>query len=217
MTPGLCRRTSTLVLLLLLARPSDAEGQDSTAIQPRAWRQTPILLFGVFDPPDEVGRDVNATGGEFLIARLGPSPVFGLSYENRSRFIGLLVTGLGASRKVSVRNEFDVAFPNHGGAPFFYMGEARIYPLGRLGVPVPVDPFFAVGAGGVVTSVDLDNIDDQQYYNQWAWTLGAGARLAVGDGSRFIELRAVRWVVDTSGPLHATRVITVTAGIGAAF
>lgn len=191
---------------------------------PRRWSTGAAL--GVAFAPGEVGRDRNKTGGhEQLIARWSSGVALGLYAGIETRFGGFELSVIQTTSAVQVKNEFGVAFPNHGKPPFVWTGNAVLYPLAlvqRQGSRL-LRPFVTAGLGGVFLSVDLDNIKNQTLYHSFAWSVGGGVRIATSpDDIRFgtpsfVELRVVRFRVWPNGPLRRFEVIAATAGVGMRF
>jgi len=177
-------------------------------------------------PADRLGRDRNAAGGqEELIARWSSGVALAVGGGLETRFGGLQLTGIMATSAVQVRNEFGVAFPNHGKPPVAWGADALVYPLaplqGRRGRSVR--PFVTAGLGGIFLSVDLDNIKNQTLYHSFHWSLGGGVRIALSPDEipywtpTFLELRVTRFRVWANGPLSRFDAVTATAGLGMRF
>src|SRR5688572_27265179 len=111
-------RSTVLAALVTLSTVSSADAQ-------------PQLYAGVLQTPPEIGRDVNGAGGDTLIATLGDTLVLGGRVEARRRFVSAGLDLMMSARRIAVRNEQGVDFPNHGASPALYAIEGRLYPLGE--------------------------------------------------------------------------------------
>ncbi|HLB55204.1 MAG TPA: hypothetical protein VJK71_08850 [Gemmatimonadales bacterium] len=189
---------------------------------PPNWRWTTGAGLGVFLGAGEIGRYPNATGGhEDLVARLDAGIGLGFQAGLESRFGGLELRGLGTSSAVQVENEYGVRFPHHGGRPFAWTGNLLLYPLAPLQRPGgALRPFLTAGLGGLLMSVDLDNVNDQTLYHSFHWSLGGGVRIATSPEDvpswtpTFLELRVVRMRVWPNGPLEGFGIVAATIGLG---
>lgn len=189
----------------------------------QAWRWSSGVTAGALFAPGEIGRDQNASGGhERLIARWGDGAGLGGQVSLETRFGGLELRGLQATSAVQVRNEFGVAFPDHGKCPFAWSGSLFVYPF------APIEarrnrlprPFLTAGLGGHLISVDLDNVENQTLYHSFHWVLGGGIRIATAPEDvpswtpTFLELRVERYRVWRNGPLHRFAAWAATVGFG---
>ncbi|HEV8612216.1 MAG TPA: hypothetical protein VGQ73_01825 [Gemmatimonadales bacterium] len=190
------------------------------------WRWSTAAALGAWLAPGEVGRDRNQTGGrEQLIARWSDGMALGLSAARETWLGGFELSGIQATSAVQVKNEFGVAFPNHGKRPFAWSANALLYPLGPLQGRRSrlLRPFLTAGLGGVLLSVDLDNSRDQTPYHSFHWSVGGGIRIATSPDEipwwtrTFVELRVSRFQVWPNGPLRRFRAMAATAGLGMQF
>ena len=175
-------------------------------------------MIGASFAPAEIGRDTNATGGEQLVAQMGDGVTIGFWLGLHNDLFGLqLDFGLRADH-IQVENEFGTRFPNHGEQPLVYSATLVVYPLAPLGRALrggPVRPFATASVGGLVLSVDLDNIKDQTTYHLWHTSLGGGVRLLVLDHEDgFVELGVREVRVASHRPLDAFRLRIATLGVG---
>jgi hypothetical protein len=172
---------------------------------------------GVVLAPREIGRDMNAAGGDTLVAHLGTGPITGGRFEARNRLAGVGGSMAAWLKPVTVRNAAGVDFPHHGTKPVLLTLEARLYPLGRTSVGRLAAPYVSVGAGGLLVSVDLDNIDDQELRLLWQRGLGAGLRMALGPDGTFIDVGVARWFISGRRPLAAFEATALVVGLGTRF
>jgi hypothetical protein len=158
----------------------------------------------------QVGRDVNATGGEELRARLGHSPALGIRCGVYSRFGGFEMGVTATAAAVKVKNEFGVRFPNHGEPPAFFTASAVLHPFGRaLG---RARPYVSAGFAGAVVSADLDNIEGQSGRLLPGLSAGVGLRWTVGwDQQTFVVIDMSERRFHGVRPFEsfATRIVTV--------
>lgn len=179
------------------------------------------VTVGASFAPAAIGRDTNATGGEQLIAYLGDGLAIGFWLGIENDWLGLqLDLGVRADH-IQVENEFGTRFPNHGDPPSVYSASLIVYPLAPLGRDVRagvVRPFATASVGGVLVSVDLDNINDQTAYHLWQHGLGGGVRVFVSDHEDgFIEVAFREVRVRGHGPLAGFGVRSVAVGVGMRF
>jgi hypothetical protein len=209
-----------LLLALLQFVPPSARPQEPRP-HPGSWATLGVSLGALF-APGEIGRDVNQTGGEDLIAFLGDGVLAAVQAGRETRHVGVEFSlGLLAYR-INVENEFGARFPHHGKSPWLYSFSLRGFPLALapgLDRRAPVQPWVGLGGGGMIMSVDLDNVDGQTLYHSWQWSLGGGIRLPVSRGSRkeeqtVVELRVVRYRVGANGPLRGFDALGATLGLG---
>jgi len=209
------RAFSTVGVLLLLGSQAPGQGVPT-------WRWTTGVALGFLPGAGEIGRQPNATGGhEELIARLDGGIGWGFHAGFESRFGGLELRGVGTERPVEVNNESGVRFPNHGRRPFGWTGNLLLYPLAPLQRRSGrVRPFLTAGLGGVLLSVDLDNVKDQTLFHLFHWSLGGGLRIATSPEDvpswtpTFLELRIARLRVWPNRPIEGFRLIAATIGLG---
>jgi hypothetical protein len=215
-----------VVFLILLALPlglGTSRLQAQAAPASKTWRWNSGVTAGALFAPGEIGRDRNATGGhEQLIAGWGGGAAVGGHVGLESRLGGLELRGIQAISAVQVRNEFGVAFPNHGKRPFAWSAGLFLSPLApiearRSRLP---RPFLTAGLGGHFISVDLDNQKNQTLYHSFHWVLGGGIRIPTAPEDvpswtpTFLELRVERYRVWRNGPLRRFGVWAATAGLG---
>lgn len=174
------------------------------------------FTVGASFAPAEIGRDTNATGGEQLVARMGNGVAIGLWLGLESQWLGVQLDLQGRADHIHVENEFGTGFPNHGERPLVYSATLVGYPLAPFGRALrtgPLRPFASASVGGLVVSVDLDNIRDQTTYHLWHYGLGGGVRLFVLDHG-FIELGFKEVRVRGHRPLETFRMRTAAVGVG---
>ena len=170
------------------------------------WRLEAAGHVGALLSPGVIGRDTNATGREELRAILSDGPVLGLRIGWASPFLGLEVETARALARVEVRSEHGVDFPNHGEAPFLLSAQLVLYPAGDKLWGGRLRPHLLAGLGGMLVSVDLDNVGGQRHEFASTRILGAGLRFSLrpnGDVERFLDLRATRSTVAGSSPLDS--------------
>lgn len=171
------------------------------------------LEGGVMIAPPEIGRDVTA-GGDVLVARLGPGGLLGGRFEMRYLVFGAAVNLFVGPRSINVRSTTGVEYPRHGSAPAFYAGELRLYPLGSLILGGRVTPYVAVGRGGALTSVDLDNANDQEIRHAWLRSAAAGAKVVLRRGRTFLDVQVRACRISGSGPIVPFGIQAFAIGIG---
>ncbi len=169
---------------------------------------------GAFFAPREIGRDVNGAGGDVLIARLGDAVVAGARLERRTRFIGGGVSLFAWARPVTVRSDAGVRFPNHGEPPLLYMSDVRLYPCGESIRAGRVRPYVGAEFGGMLISVDLDNVDDQERRNLWGHGVSAGVKLLFSDGDKFLDIQYKASFLSGRGPIESFDVRAILVGFG---
>jgi hypothetical protein len=207
------------VVLMAGGRPAPAQ------VSPPTWRVTSGAALALVLSPGEIGRHPNATGGhEDLLARLPDAGGLTLAFGVESDLLGFESRFVFGAAHVQVKNEFGVAFPNHGEPPLF--SEIGVFafpffplrnsPLGRR-----IQPLVGAGTGALFASIDLDNIDGQSLHRARQRTMTAGLRIldrgSVTGDTPFIELRWTRHRVSRRSPLHAFTATSLTLGMGVAY
>ncbi|MGH7560429.1 MAG: hypothetical protein ACRENB_05355 [Gemmatimonadales bacterium] len=181
-----------------------------------------LVSLGAAFAPGEIGRGVNATGGETLIASLGDALISTLHAGVESRHAGLELSVGVLGRAVRVDNELGTPFPHHGRRPATWTAALRLFPLSVLTQrALPAEPWVALGGGGMVLSADLDNVNDQTLYHRWQWSLGAGVRVPLSerrwDPETVLDLRVTRMRVGARAPFQAFDVVAAMVGLGLRF
>ena len=182
------------------------------------WRPSMALAVGWVFAPTHIGRDINATGGEELLARLGDRPLSGIRLGAENGPLGFEVGLTQHVVAIQVENEFGTEFPNHGRPPLRYAVAAVLLPLAPLRGTAfgrHVQPFVKAGIGGWLVSVDLDNVHDQTFYHLWAPDIGGGVRVFPRGGEFFIDVRFERSWVAGRGPIARFRADVLTVAFGA--
>ena len=177
---------------------------------PPAWRWRIGAALGFVPGPGEIGR-------EELIARVGAGIGMGFQAGIESRIGGIELRTLGFSSAVEVEDQGGAEFPNHGRRPFVWTAGVTAYPLAPV-FRAGTGPFVAGGLGGILLSADLDNVEGQTWYHSFLWSLGGGARVAMGPeepswAPAFLELRVERMRVWSNGPLRSFTVWVGAVGI----
>ncbi len=192
------------------------------AQQPPPWRWTTGARLGVVLNAGVIGRQPNATGGhEMLLARLGWGFGLGFHAGYESRLGGVELRALALHTPVEVSNEDGIEFPHHGSRPVSWTAGVLGYPLAPvLGRRSAIRPFVTAGVGGVILTVDLDNIKGQTLYHSFQWSLGGGVRIGLNPEDiptwtpAFVELRFDRTHVWANGPLNHFVLYALSAGLG---
>lgn len=208
------RFAPALVAALISQSMAAAAGQDSL-LAPAAVGPAREIAFhaGMFMAPAEIGRDVNAAGGDVLVARLGDTGAFGVQHEIRTRFIGGAVNVF-VLQSVEVQNEAGVEFPYHGKSPLLYAWEVRLYPFSDSISEGQVSPYLAAGFGGALISVDLDNINDQELRHLWARSLSAGVKMLFNGNETFVDVQVKTWFLSGRGPIVPFQASAIVIGLG---
>lgn len=189
-----------------------------TQSQARASRFEVATFFGAMIAGKQVGRGVNATGGEQLIARLDHGGALGLRAGVHSELIGLEANFLTTGNAVVVKNEFGVLFPHHAETPLLYSGEALLYPLRRAIREGRVRPYVTSGIGGMLISADLDNINDQEPHHRLMWNAGGGVKLFAGEAPAvFVDVRFTNHRLLGSRGTGAIDLRSIAVGVGYRF
>lgn len=178
------------------------------------WSTILGIRMGFQSGPGEIGRNANATGEEDLIAYLKTTPVLGGEVGCRNRYLTFLARLSSGFRRVMVRNEFNVDFPNHGSAPTWLTGAVSVRPLGNSGWII--QPFITVEVGLLFLSVDLDNIQDQVFYALWTRSLGGGMEILWRENS-YVYAEYLREWISENAPLQSFRANVMTFGVGKRF
>jgi hypothetical protein len=175
-------------------------------------------FFGAMIAGKEIARGVNATGGEQLIARVNHGGALGLRVGVHSELLGLEANFLNTSSPAIVKNEFGVAFPNHAERPLIYSGDGLLYPFRRAIREGKVRPYLTTGVGGMLLSVDLDNIRDKETHRSLIWNAGGGVKVFVGEGAGlYFDLRFTNHRLLSSRGADSLDLRSVSIGVGARF
>lgn len=213
-------RVGLVVLVwLAMADGTAAYGQSSAPLPLNRARVVEAGVdIGLFVAGVEVGRDINATGGEQLIARLGHGAILGARIGVHTPTFGFDAEVAGPSARVGVRNEFGVRFPNHGERPAMLSGRALLYPFRRALWRGQVRPFVAAGIAGTFVSADLDNVEDKSLRLLPGWTLGAGVKWLRDDGNGgYLEIAVSEQRFHGVRPFGSFTTRAVTCGVGYRF
>ena len=171
--------------------------------------------FGGLIAGKEVGRGINATGGEALIARINYGATLGLRAGVHNELLGLEANLLTTSNRAVVKNEFGVAFPNHAESPLIGSGDALLYPFRSSIKGGKVRPYVTSGIGGMLVSADLDNIRDKETHGSAVWNAGGGIKMSMrGNTGLYVDFRFTNHrLLRTAG----TDLQSISVGIGARF
>ena len=64
-----------------------------------------------------------------------------------------------------------------------------------------ISPYLAVGRGGALTSVDLDNVSDQEIRHSWLRSGAAGVKVVATRGRIFVDVQVRVCRLSGSGPI----------------
>lgn len=198
------------------AQDAAPQGTVETAPSRSPWQIEYSVYGGTLTASGIVGEDVNATGDhEVLTAKLKPSPFAGVKVGLQGARIGLEGGVLRSTNKLEVQNVFGVPFPNHGENITMIKADCVMYPLRRSFADGVFRPYGSVGVGGVFSSVDLDNIGDQDNFSRPVVSLGVGAKFQLGgkDGVVQLEVLFRNERVLGSAPIRTADLRTVSVGI----
>lgn len=212
-------KISALAVVLCVAAAATVNAQSQAQERFSGARFEAGTVFGAMIAGKELGRGVNATGGhEQLIARLNHVGAIGLRGGVHNDLLGLEANFLTMSNSVVVRNEFGVAFPNHGERPLMYSGDALIYPFRRAIREGKLGPYLTSGMGGMLMSADLDNINDQERHNRLMWNAGGGVKVFVGEAPDFyLDFRFTNHRLSGARSSGAVDLRSLTLGVGYRF
>lgn len=175
-------------------------------------------FFGAMIAGKTIGRGVNATGGEHLLARLNHGGSLGVRLGVHGALLGLEANILTTSNRAVVKNEFGVAFPNHAEQPVICSGDALLYPFRRAIQEGRIRPYLTSGVGGVLLSADLDNVGDKEPHGRLIWNAGGGVKVSIGEGNgMYVDLRFTNHRLLSGGSLGEVNLRSVGIGIGARF
>ena len=209
-------RLNAIAVLLCIALAADA--QTTSQEGPSGSRFEAATFFGAMVSGKEIGRGVNAAGGEQLIARLNHGGALGLRVGIHNKLLGLEANVLRTLNPMIVKNEFGVAFPNHGERPAIYSGDALLYPLREAIKEGKVRPYLTGGVGGTWLSADLDNINDRETHNRLTWNAGGGVKVFVGEGpDTFLDFRFTNHRLFGARGVRVVDLRSVTVGVGYRF
>jgi hypothetical protein len=207
-------RVGAIVLVAAMAAATNAQ----TPAPERLSRIEGSTFFGAMLAGKEIRRGVNATGGERLVARLGHGGALGLRGGVHGGILGLEVNILTTSNRAQVRNEYGVAFPNHAEQPLICSGDALLYPFRKAIREGKIRPYLTSGVGGMLLSVDLDNIEDKETHAGLLWNAGGGVKVFVGEGSGlFFDIRFTNHRLLGSGTTGSVDLRSLSIGVGARF
>ena len=182
------------------------------------WKAEASFSAGALLGDDEIGRDVNATGGEDLIASLDDGGAIAIRLGLHSEYIGLEGSLLFGTEQIEVENEFGVDFPNHGEVPFSISADVLVYPFGFSLFDGRLRPYVTTGIGGTLLRVDLDNISDKESYFLLTWNLGGGVKWVLDkDGGVYLDARVTNHHVFEDDPIDSFDMQSILIGIGFRF
>lgn len=162
----------------------------------------------------DIGRDINAAGGEALIGRLGHSAVATMRIGVHTPLVGVDGVIVGGSRHIGVRSESGVRFPNHGEPPAVLAGQALLYPFRRALNGGRIRPFLSAAVAAALVSADLDNIDDQTRRLLPGRQFGAGVKWIARDEAWLVDLHVSHLHLHGVRPFQSSQTWTVTVGFG---
>jgi hypothetical protein len=180
------------------------------------WQIEYSVYGGTVTASGIIGEDINATGDhEPLTARLKPSPFAGVKVGIHGDRVGLDGGVLRSTNKLEVQNVFGVPFPNHGENITMIKADCVVYPIRRSFAAGLFRPYASVGAGGAFSSVDLDNIGDQDNFSRPLVSFGLGAKFQLGgkDGVVQLEVLFRNEHIFGRAPIRASNLRTVSVGI----
>ena len=111
------------------------------------WRWELGAEGGALIADKEIGRSVNATGGEQLIARLSSGPLLGGRVGLHSDLVGFKIGGGFGKEKIEVKNQYAVGFPNHGEGLVLLSGDVYVYPFRRALFDGRLKPYATAASG----------------------------------------------------------------------
>jgi hypothetical protein len=211
-------RISVIAVVLCIAGAPEAGAQTQSQASLSGSRIEAATFFGAMIGGKEIGRGVNATGGERLVAKLNHGGALGVRAGLHSDVIGLEANVLTTGNRGIVKNEFGVAFPNHAEHPVICSGDALLYPFRRAVRDGRVRPYLTSGVGGMLLSADLDNIRDKETHGSLIWNAGAGVKVFVGDGNgMYVDVRFTNHRLVGGGSTDAVDLRSISIGVGARF
>lgn len=210
-------RTIMITVVLCIAAVAKASAQTKSQ-EFSGSRIEASTFFGAMIAGKTIGRGVNATGGEQLVARLNHDAALGVRGGVHNDLLGLEANFLTTSNQAVVKNEFGVAFPNHSERPLIFSGDALLYPFRRAISGGMVRPYLTSGLGGLLLSADLDNIRDKETHGSLIWNAGGGVKVFAGQGSGlYLDLRFTNHRLLGSGGSEHVDFRTISVGVGARF
>ncbi|MCX6170195.1 MAG: hypothetical protein NTX65_12690 [Ignavibacteriales bacterium] len=164
------------------------------------WRWVVGFQLGGLIPSEEISRNINATGGEQLIGRLGNCGIFGGQFGLHNELLGFDVFGGFSTNQIEVKNEFGVDFPNHGSELGIVSGNFYVYPFHRILFDGKMQPYAMLTFGITFFSVDTDNINDKERYSPLAQGFGAGVKFEI-DTNAYLDLNFRKYSISSSGSI----------------
>lgn len=207
-----------MAVALLGAGPAAAQ-----RLPPTTPRTVGAAGLGVLFGPGDITRARNAAGeGEVLAAEVKDGLALSLGMGFERSHAGLEIRVLVAAREPRVTNQAGDRFPHHAEPPLLWNVGVIGYPLPRFGRGIGrrLRPFAAIGAGGMLVRMDLDNRGGQSFYHPWQWNLAGGVRLLTSRENlatplvTVLELRIVRHRLFPHGPIRGADLLAVTFGVG---
>jgi len=206
-----------LVNRVVWAQDSRPQEATSSASATRSlWQIEYSVYGGTLTLSGIIGQGVNATGEhEQLTAKLKPSAFAGVKVGAHGDRFGVEGSILRSANKLEVQNIFGVPFPNHGENITWIKADFVIYPLRRSSAGGLFRPYASVGFGGAFSSVDLDNIGDQDNFSRPLASIGLGAKFQLGgkDGVIQIEVLFRNEHMFGRAPIQTVDLRTVSVGI----
>ena len=181
------------------------------------WTAYMAMQTGIVTAPKEIGRQMNATGGEDLIAMLGDSMNIGLGGGCENDLLGFSLNLVWILNAVDVQNEFGVPFPFHGESPGQALIELRLFPFLRTIADGRFRPYLSAGTGVMFLSVDLDNIRDQEFYMLRVWTVGTGFHLYRNGRDSYFYAEYKKQRISKRFPIHSFDMNAVNLGFAYLF
>lgn len=209
---------SVMMVILSVVGAGNVNAQTRAPENLSGSRIEASTFFGAMIAGKTIGRGVNATGGEQLVARLNHGAALGVRAGVHNDLLGLEANFLTTSNPAVVKNEFGVAFPNHSERPLIFSGDALLYPFRRAISGGMVRPYLTSGLGGLLLSADLDNIRDKETHGSLIWNAGGGVKVFAGQGTGlYLDLRFTNHRLLGSGGSEPVDFRTISVGVGARF
>lgn len=181
---------SVMIFQFIFPVFSDLGAQEASP----SWRKYISFSGGPHIANKEIGKGINAGGGEKMIAKIRHGAIMNIKVGIYKQWVGFEVGLYAGLRQIKVVGANGADFKNHGNIPLLGSAEILIFPFKDFILNGTVMPFFLAGAGDSILRVDLDNVYDQEWYHRLTRILGGGIRYSLKGGADSFLLFEIKYL-----------------------